>query len=147
METKEQIIKNKIKNYYKNKYKNEKVIKKYDNIRLETKINQIFDNITRRIYKVLTLKNITRNIIYKKLLGCNLQEFELYLISKLQEGMTFDNYGEWEIDHIKPISKFNLNNENELLECCNYKNLQPLWKIENRSKFNKYEEVITNIIT
>jgi len=56
MDTKEQIIKNKIKNYYKNKYKNEKVIKKYDNIRLETKINQIFDNITRRIYKVLTLK-------------------------------------------------------------------------------------------
>ena len=35
----------------------------------------------------------------------------------------------------------------KLNESCNYKNLQPLWKIENRSKFNKYEEVITNIIT
>jgi hypothetical protein len=45
---------------------------------------------------------------------------------------------EWEIDHIKPISLFNLNNEDELLECFNYKNLQPLWKLENLLKSNKF---------
>jgi hypothetical protein len=42
--------------------------------------------------------------------------------------MTFENYGEWEIDHMTPISKFNLKD---------YKNLQPLWMIDNRKKSNK----------
>ena len=54
--------------------------------------------------------------------------------------MTFENYGEWEIDHIKPISLFNLNNENELFECFNYTNLQPLWKLDNIKKSNKFIE-------
>lgn len=56
--------------------------------------------------------------------------------------MNFGNYGEWEIDNIKPISLFNLNNEEELLECCNYKNTQPLWRTDNRRKYNKYDEVV-----
>ncbi len=71
-------------------------------------------------------------------MGCNLLDFELYLLDKLTDGMTFDNYGEWEIDHIKPISLFNLHNDKELFECCNFKNLQPLWKIDNILKSNQY---------
>ena len=75
------------------------------------------------------------------MLGCDLLEFELYLLTKLKDDMSFNNYGKWEIDHIKPISLFNLNNEKELLECCNYKNLQPLWKLDNIFKSNKYNIV------
>jgi hypothetical protein len=51
--------------------------------------------------------------------------------------MTFDNYGEWELDHIYPISKFNLDDINEVKKCFNYKNIQPLWKLENIKKSNK----------
>ena len=60
-----------------------------------------------------------------------IDEFKKHLEKQFDVGMTWNNYGEWEIDHIKPISLFNLNNDEELFECCNYNNLQPLWKKEN----------------
>ena len=34
-------------------------------------------------------------------------------------------------------SKFILNNIDEIKKCFNYKNIQPLWKIENLKKYNK----------
>ena len=52
--------------------------------------------------------------------------------------MNFDNYGVWEIDHIKPVASYDLNNNNEIIQCFNYKNLQPLWKDENIKKSDKY---------
>jgi hypothetical protein len=45
--------------------------------------------------------------------------------------MTFNNI---HIDHIKPISRFNLKDYNEFLDCCNYTNLQPLLAIDNLRK-------------
>ena len=51
--------------------------------------------------------------------------------------MSWDNYGQWEIDHRIPISSFDLTNEAEIKECWALSNLQPIWKIENRLKSNK----------
>ena len=136
---KEQLKKYNIKNYYKNKIKNKKIITNYHNEIKDNIIKKIFNNISKRICKKLKILHINRNYTYIELLGCDLLEFELDLIGKLKDGMTFDNYGEWEIDHIKPISLFNLNNENELFKCCNYNNLQPLWKKDNIKKSNKCE--------
>ena len=62
----------------------------------------------------------------------------IHLEKQFKPGMTLDNYGEWHIDHIKPITKFDLKNENELRKCFHYKNLQPLWAIENIKKGDKY---------
>ena len=50
-------------------------------------------------------------------------------------GMSWDNYGEWQLDHIVPIS--NGKNENEICELNYYTNLRPLWKHENLIKSNK----------
>ena len=46
----------------------------------------------------------------------------------------------YDIDHIKPISKFNLNDENELKKCLHYTNLRPLLSIDNKRKSNKWSE-------
>lgn len=69
-------------------------------------------------------------------LGCSIDEFMHYIESQFLEGMTWDNYGEWEIDHILPLSLINENTEmeNQLLALCNYKNCKPLWAYDNNSK-------------
>ena len=52
--------------------------------------------------------------------------------------MTLENYGKWHIDHIKPVTRFDLTKPNELEKCFHYSNLQPMWAEENIKKGNKY---------
>ena len=69
-------------------------------------------------------------------LGYNTVELHNHLESLFKEGMTWENYGEWQIDHKKPLSAFDkdaLPSEVNALS-----NLQPLWKIENQQKFNHW---------
>ena len=74
-----------------------------------------------------------------KNLGCDVSEFITYLENKFTEGMTWENYGKWHIDHIKPLSSFDLTNPDQLAQACNYKNMQPLWAADNIRKNNKIE--------
>lgn len=69
-----------------------------------------------------------------ELLGCSFQELELHLESKFKEGMTWENYGKWHIDHIRPCSSFDLSDIEQQKICFNYKNLQPLWAEDNLRK-------------
>jgi len=46
-------------------------------------------------------KNKSKSSI--KYLGTTIKEYKKYLESKFEEGMTWENYGMWEIDHIAPI--------------------------------------------
>ena len=61
--------------------------------------------------------------------------FNTYLST--DEQMTFNNI---HIDHIKPVSKFNLDDEDEFLDCCHYSNLQPLLSNTNLEKHNKWND-------
>ena len=55
--------------------------------------------------------------------------------------MTFENHGEWHLDHIKPISL--AKSEEEIIELNHYTNFQPLWAKDNLSKSNKYANTYT----
>ena len=52
-------------------------------------------------------------------------ELKEHLVSLFTEGMSWDNYGEWHIDHIKPLSSFNKNTPIHIVNALS--NLQPLW--------------------
>lgn len=71
-------------------------------------------------------------------LGCSMEQFKLYLESKFQAGMTWDNYGkEWHIDHIRPLANYDLTDRQVFLQLAHYTNLQPLWAADNIRKSNK----------
>ena len=83
------------------------------------------------------LKNQSKVGSHIEYLGCSVEEVKKHLQAKFQPGMTWENYGEWHIDHIYPLSKFNLSDINQLRVACNYSNLQPLWAADNLKKSNK----------
>jgi hypothetical protein len=72
-------------------------------------------------------------------LGCSVDLLKSYIESKFLPNMTWDNWGKdgWHIDHIIPISNFDLTNREELLKACHYSNLQPLWALDNFMKSDK----------
>lgn len=69
------------------------------------------------------------------ILGCSYEFVRRYFERQFTDGMSWDNYGEWEIDHIKPMSS--AKTEEQAIELNHYTNLQPLWKKDNREKNNK----------
>ena len=85
------------------------------------------------------LKGRYKNGSAVKLLGCTIEELYKHLESLFQEGMTWENQGfyGWHIDHIQPLSKFNLEDPEQLKIVCHYTNLQPLWAKDNIRKGNK----------
>jgi hypothetical protein len=92
-----------------------------------------------RIHSVLKKNKKVGSAV--KDLGCTPDELRLYLESLWQPGMSWDNYGtkrgNWQIDHIIPLSSFDLANREELLIACHYTNLQPMWSEDNWKKGNR----------
>lgn len=79
---------------------------------------------------------------YLKYLGCTLTmlykwfEFNFEIDSHL--GLNWDNYGKiWSIDHVRPVSSFNLTEEKQIMECFNWCNTYPIDVKCNLRKNNK----------
>jgi IS30 family transposase len=70
-------------------------------------------------------------------LGCDISTFRNHISEQFEKGMTWNNYGEWEIDHIIPIKYKNPTIE-EVVERLHYGNTQPMWKSENMEKGNRF---------
>ena len=63
----------------------------------------------------------------------------LYLERQFKDGMNWNNYGKWHVDHKIPVSFFEFSSYNdwEFKYCWSLNNLQPLWAEENLRKWNK----------
>lgn len=75
-------------------------------------------------------------------LGCSIKELKEHIEKQFQTGMSWENHAPdgWHIDHIVPLSSFDLTDREQFLKACHYTNLQPLWWRDNLSKGDKNEE-------
>lgn len=85
-----------------------------------------------RFYHALTKGTKADSAV--RLIGCTIRELKNYLEEKFTEGMSWENYGKWHIDHIRPCISFDLTDHEQQRQCFHYTNLQPLWGYENQSK-------------
>jgi hypothetical protein len=83
------------------------------------------------------IKGKTKSNKTMKLIGCNSIYLKEYLETQFREGMNWENYGEWQVDHIVPISFFNLMIPKQQQKAFHYTNCQPLWRVENAFKSAK----------
>jgi len=86
----------------------------------------------RRLFDNSNIQKIKHTIEY---LGCDSEYFMDYMKCKMTPEMNFNNI---HIDHIKPVSKFDLDNHDEFLKCCHFTNMQPLLATDNLEKSNKW---------
>lgn len=119
---------------------NSEKIKEYQNNYIKNK------RLNNPVFKLkFNIRNLIRNSIKKQgyskksktfeILGCSFEEFKEYLEKQFTEGMTWNNAGEWHLDHIYPISL--AKDEQEVIRLNHYTNFQPLWAIDNIKKGNK----------
>lgn len=106
----------------------------------------------KRVDKLYRFEKAVRNAIYdgmrrggyqkkhkaNEILGCDFKTFKLHIAKQFKKGMTWDNYGEWHLDHIYPVSL--AKDEKHLLKLNHYTNFQPLWAEDNIRKGNKLVE-------
>lgn len=95
-------------------------------------------NLRKRINDAYTVSFWTKESKNQKVMGCDYETAFKHLESLFKEGMSWDNYGEWHIDHIIPLCSATTVKELESL--CHYTNLQPLWAEENILKGGKMPE-------
>lgn len=117
---------------YKSNYENSKR-KENPEYRLEVNLRK---RLRRTVYKITgnPLENKSCTQASRDLLGCSINDLQTHLETSFTKGMNWGNYGQWHVDHIKPVCSFDLTDEEQVKECFHYSNLQALWAIDNVKK-------------
>lgn len=96
-------------------------------------------NMGNRLY--VALKRYKNSRSWQQFVDYSIADLKEHLSALFTEGMTWENYGEWHIDHVRPVSSFDfsVDPEETVKKCWALSNLQPLWAVDNMRK-NKYWE-------
>ena len=89
-------------------------------------------NTRRRIREIFKLQGYTKRSKTGLILGCDFDVFKLHIEQQFMFKMSWDNFGEWELDHIIPLSR--ATTEAELLQLNHYTNIAPMWGLYNKIK-------------
>jgi hypothetical protein len=93
---------------------------------------RIAHNLRSRMYQAVTRGFKTGSAVRD--LGCSIPEFMLHVESQFTDNMSWDNYGQWHLDHIEPLAGFDLTDRQQFLKAAHYTNYQPLWAKDNLMK-------------
>jgi hypothetical protein len=74
---------------------------------------------------------------FSKSLGCSFGQFKSHIEGLFQLGMTWENYGQWQVDHRHPLSIAYKEGSESFKNACLYRNLEPMWAAENIKKGNR----------
>jgi hypothetical protein len=88
------------------------------------------------LYRTIKKFNKIKEESTIELLGYSAEDLKSHIQSLFKEGMSWENWGEWHIDHIKPLSSFD--KDAPISEVNSLENLRPLWANENLSRPKKY---------
>jgi hypothetical protein len=114
--------------------------RKYEKHRKDTDpLYKLISNFRTAIYQVLKENRVDKNQSYFDVLQYTPEQLIVHLEKQFTEGITWENYGEWHVDHKLPISSFNIQEmgDSEFMKCWSLENLQPMWGEENIRKSNK----------
>jgi membrane-associated HD superfamily phosphohydrolase len=100
---------------------------------------KLITNFRTAIYTVLKESNVDKYGHYFDVLQYSPEELINHLEKQFNNGMTWENYGKWHVDHKLPITSFNIHEmgDSEFIKCWALDNLQPMWGNENIKKSNK----------
>jgi hypothetical protein len=70
----------------------------------------------------------------EKMLGCTFKQFSKHIEKQFTDGMSWDNRGDWHLDHIIPL--FCATTIEGLEKLSHYTNIRPLWAADNLLKSN-----------
>lgn len=90
-----------------------------------------------RLSKALSAKTAAKVASTIQLVGCSPQHLAMHIEAQFLPGMSWANRSEWHIDHIIPVAKFDLSEEEQQRAAFHYTNLRPLWAIDNHKKSDK----------
>ena len=102
---------------------------------------RLSNNVACQVRKALRARGMKKSKRTFPSLGYDVHQLASHLESQFVEGMSWDNMGEWHIDHVRPKSTFTFTsmNDPEFKACWALENLQPLWATDNLSKGAKWE--------
>jgi hypothetical protein len=91
------------------------------------------------VWQLLKERGVKKTNKTFDLLGYSIEELMIHLEALFAIGMTWDNYGEWHVDHKIPMNSFQFESTDDIgfKECWKLSNLQPLWGPDNLSKGTK----------
>tara|TARA_R110000868_G_scaffold203969_8_gene451960 strand:+ start:128 stop:1624 length:1497 start_codon:yes stop_codon:yes gene_type:complete len=100
----------------------------HDKVQSDPKL-RLVRNTRTALWSALTERNISKNKRTFDILGYSVDDLVIHLQSLFTDGMSWDNYGEWHVDHIIPISEFDYDsiNDYEFAKCWELTNLRPMW--------------------
>ena len=114
--------------------------RKYEKHRKDTDpIYKLISNFRTAIYTVLKESNVDKYGHYFDILQYTPEELITHLELQFKDDMSWDNYGVWHVDHMLPITSFDIREmgDEEFMKCWSLDNLQPMWGEENIRKSNK----------
>lgn len=96
-------------------------------------IQRVTSNLRRRLREFLKLCGKRTSAFF----GCTGAQLKAHIEAQFTKGMSWENYGQWHVDHVVPCAAFDLTDPRHAAICFNWQNLQPLWAKDNMGKSDK----------